>query len=323
MPSPAAAVTARCRKAPPRLTGGLGAAGVPARKSRPTLAPRCSSMPGQRALRVQLNLLRSIEPHLRRALQRQADPWGRQARRARPAHARAQARAARAAADARPARAAVLDEKAAAAQALGIYAAEARAVFAAGDGQLLPRRRAPAIGPYPRPTLCWMQIGLDRVGWDPSAQVTRSKQQAVRRQVRCQAYSALAHLVPATAAAYPGGPDGAGARGLRPRKRAAPGMRSRTRSGSGPSIAGDPVHTRRAMARRRRRRGSVGGASAAPRAAQARPRRRRGTWWTACCRRCCARWTASWTRRPPRSRSPARPRRCAPCAPASTQPPAV
>jgi len=79
---------------------------------------------------VQLNLLRSIEPHLRRALQRQADPWGRQARRARPAHARAQARAARAAADARPARAAVLDEKAAAAQALGIYAAEARAVFA-------------------------------------------------------------------------------------------------------------------------------------------------------------------------------------------------
>ena len=28
-------------------------------------------------------------------------------------------------------------------------------------------------------------------------------------QVRCQAYSALAHLVPATAAAFPAGPDGA------------------------------------------------------------------------------------------------------------------
>ncbi len=84
---------------------------------------------------MQLNLLRSNEPRLRRALQKQADPWGRQARRARPAHARACAGtgpriSARAAADARPARAAVLDEKAAAAQALGIYAAEARAVFA-------------------------------------------------------------------------------------------------------------------------------------------------------------------------------------------------
>lgn len=28
-------------------------------------------------------------------------------------------------------------------------------------------------------------------------------------QVRCQAYSALAHLVPATAAAFPASPDGA------------------------------------------------------------------------------------------------------------------
>jgi len=40
----------------------------------------------------------------------------------------------------------------------------------------------------------------------------------MRRQVRCQAYSALAHLVPATAAAYPGGLDGAGGRAPRPRK---------------------------------------------------------------------------------------------------------
>ncbi|KAK9828387.1 hypothetical protein WJX81_002836 [Elliptochloris bilobata] len=74
-------------------------------------------------------------------------------------------------------RTAVLDEKAAASQALGIYAAEARAAFA----------------PYIEEALATL-IAMANYFHD---------------DVRCQAYSSLAHLVPATAAAFPAGPGGA------------------------------------------------------------------------------------------------------------------